>query len=208
MGPGSGSQLILSPLLLLAMVNVAKAYAWLGVNSSTSSSADLVTSPVFSPLLLACIRLTLAIYALTTSIIVLAHDSITSSKHDAGGCVHFIDQFDHWILNVSDTLYSFFSYFTQLSYMGLLAYFWASGVQTLVYALRRHKSYPLQTWPRFLQFLHRLLYSSITTFRTSCFKKKAMMEVIDEGLMTAILVTIVYWTLLSSSDTFKTRFSC
>lgn len=30
----------------------------------------------------------------------------------------------------------------------------------------------------------------------------------DEFIPTAILVTIVYWTLLSSRDTFKTRFSC
>jgi hypothetical protein len=148
------------------MVNVAKTYAWLGVTPSTSASADLVTSPVFSPFVLAGIRLTLAIYSLTTSIIVLAHDSITSSKHDAGG---------------------YFSYYTQLSYIGLVAYFWASGVQTLVYALRGQKSYPLQKWPQFLQFLHRLLYSSITTF--------------------PILVTIVFWTLLSSRDTFKTPFS-
>jgi len=150
-------------LFTSSMVNTAGTYAWLSV---TASSTDLVTSPVFSPLVLAIIRLTLAIYALTTAIIVLAHDSIISSKHDAGG---------------------YFSYFTELSYIGLGAYFWASGVQTLAYALRGQKSYPLQTWPRFLQFLHRLLYSSITTF--------------------PILVTIVFWTLLSSSGTFRTRFS-
>jgi len=148
------------------MANAVKLYAWLGVTPLKSTSTDLVTSPVFSPLFLAGIRLTLAIYALTTSIIVLAHDSIRSSKHDAGG---------------------YFSYFTELSYIGLVAYLWASGVQTLAYTLRGHKSYPLQKWPRSLQFLHRLLYSSITTF--------------------PILVTVVYWILLSSSATFSTQFS-
>ena len=63
----------------------------------------------------------------------------------------------------------FFSYFTNLSLIGLTAYFWAAGVQTLAYTLRGEKTYPLQRWPRFLQFLHRLLYSSITTFRERFF---------------------------------------
>lgn len=59
----------------------------------------------------------------------------------------------------------FFSYFTDLSYIGLISYLWASAVQTLVYAFRRDGTFPLQRWPRFLQFLHILLYSTITTFR-------------------------------------------
>lgn len=38
-------------------------------------------------------------------------------------------------------------------------------MQTLCYVLNGAKSYPLQAWPRPLQFLHRLLYSTITSFR-------------------------------------------
>jgi hypothetical protein len=59
----------------------------------------------------------------------------------------------------------FLSYFTDLSYIGLVAYFWASSVQTIAYAFRGQKSYPLQSWPRILQLLHVLLYSTIVVFR-------------------------------------------
>ena len=62
----------------------------------------------------------------------------------------------------------FLSYFTRLSYIGVCAYFWASGVQTAFHALHpKRESYPLQRWPRPLQFLHILLFATITTFRTS-----------------------------------------
>ena len=59
---------------------------------------------------------------------------------------------------------SYFSYFTHLSYIGLCAYFCAAGVQTFFYA-RSGKGYPLQSWPRALQYLHVLLYSTIVTYR-------------------------------------------
>ncbi|KAF7966838.1 hypothetical protein HWV62_36911 [Athelia sp. TMB] len=123
------------------MVNPSKPYARLGVPANISTA--LVTSPVLSPLGLGCVRLLLACYALTTSIVVLVHD--TQGSKDASG---------------------FFSYFTDLSYIGLISYLWASAVQTLVYTFRRNGTFPLQRWPRFLQFLHILLYSTITTFQT------------------------------------------
>ena len=59
----------------------------------------------------------------------------------------------------------FFSYFTHLSYIGLIAYLYAAGVQTLCYALKGKSGYPLQRWPRPLQLLHSLLYSTVTTYR-------------------------------------------
>ncbi|KAI0784911.1 hypothetical protein C8Q75DRAFT_809464 [Abortiporus biennis] len=132
----------------------------LGVTSPFDTPNAFITSPLFSPLVLALIRLTFAVYGLVVVITVLAWDG-----HSAG---------------------SDFSFFTELSYIGLLSYFWAAGVQTLVYALTPRRSYPLQNWPRVLQFLHVLLYSTITTF--------------------PILVTIVFWSLLSSSSTFATKF--
>lgn len=67
------------------MVSADGIYAWLGLTPSTTNSIDLVTSPVLSPLILAFIRLTFAVYTLGTAIAVLAHNSIYSSKHDAGG---------------------------------------------------------------------------------------------------------------------------
>ncbi|KAJ3475221.1 hypothetical protein NLI96_g11975 [Meripilus lineatus] len=136
----------------------------LGVVTPFDPEHSLVTSPFFSPLVLAIIRLTLALYALITVLVILIWDATK--------------------LHVAER---YFSYFTSLSYIGLLAYFWASGVQTLAFALRGGKSYPLQRWPRTLQFLHMLLYSTIVTF--------------------PLVVTIVFWSLLSSSGTFSTKFS-
>ena len=59
----------------------------------------------------------------------------------------------------------YLSYFTNLTYIGLVAYFWAASVQTIAFVLRRRKSYPLQTWPRFFQLLHVLLHSTIIVLR-------------------------------------------
>jgi hypothetical protein len=70
----------------------------------------------------------------------------------------------------------FFSYFTHLSYTGLLAYFWAAGVQTALYA-RNGRAYPLQRWPRVLQVAHVALQSTAVVF--------------------PVLVTAVFWALLS-----------
>ncbi|KAJ8584955.1 hypothetical protein M405DRAFT_853821 [Rhizopogon salebrosus TDB-379] len=139
-------------------------YEWFGVSSPFDPTCRLVTSPFFSPLTLGALRLLLAVYSLITTITVLAFESVR--YHDASG---------------------FLSYFTDLSYIGLVAYFWASSVQTIAYAVWGQKTYPLQSWPRILQFLHVLLYTTITVF--------------------PIIVTIVFWSLLSSSSTFATQYS-
>jgi len=103
----------------------------------------------------------------------------------------------------------FFAYFTHLTYIGICSYYWASAVQTAAYAVRLRKlknlggvqcgsqaelgsmvdysmpvQYPLQRWPRVLQFLHVWLQSTVCTF--------------------PIVVTIVYWAILSSPSTFAT----
>ncbi|KAL1696125.1 hypothetical protein GGG16DRAFT_121423 [Schizophyllum commune] len=101
-----------------------------------------VTSPLFSPVVLASIRLLLGFYALVTLIFELAWDG-----------THFPQDLD-----------SYFSYFTHLSYIGMCSYFFAAGVQTLFYARFRRTSYPLQYWPKFLQALHVLLFATIATF--------------------------------------------
>jgi len=124
-----------------------------------------VTSPLFRPAILAAIRLAIAFYTFVTLLIVLIRDATV--LHDAQ---------------------SFFSYFTELTYIGICAYFWASGVQTALYARRpQSKSYPLQQWPRVLQFLHSLLWTTITTY--------------------PFIVTPVFWALLSDPSTFSTTFS-
>ncbi|EIW60734.1 uncharacterized protein TRAVEDRAFT_64129 [Trametes versicolor FP-101664 SS1] len=141
----------------------ARLYSWLGVSAPFDPNRNLVTSPVCSPLVLAIIRLALGSYALFVVLFHLIWDAVRD--HDAD---------------------SFFSYFTHLSYIGLVAYYFAAGVQTLCYALKGGKEYPLQKWPRPLQLLHTLLYSTITTY--------------------PLVVTVIFWALLSGPSTFDTRF--
>ncbi|KAG8221702.1 hypothetical protein J3R82DRAFT_1989 [Butyriboletus roseoflavus] len=142
--------------------------AWLsfegfGVSSPFDPTFHYVTSPVFSPMILSALRLLFAVYALITAITVLAFESLV--LHDAN---------------------SYLTYFTDLSYIGLVAYFWAASVQTIAFVLHGRKSYPLQTWPRSLQLLHALLYSTVVVF--------------------PIIVTAVFWSLLSSPATFETAY--
>ncbi|KAH8111166.1 hypothetical protein DFH11DRAFT_645641 [Phellopilus nigrolimitatus] len=138
-------------------------YERLGVQNPFDKEGAFVTSPILSPLVLAAVRFTFAFYTLFTLIFVLVWDAIR--------------------LHIAD---AYFSYFTELSYIGLCAYFFASGVQTLVYALSQGRSYPLQKWPRFLQFLHVLLFATITAF--------------------PIITTIIYWSALHPSSPFTERF--
>ncbi|KAF8153422.1 hypothetical protein B0H34DRAFT_663051 [Crassisporium funariophilum] len=86
----------------------------------------------------------------------------------------------------------YFSYFTYLSYIGLCAYYCAATTQTLAYAFGWRRSgagagYPLQRWSRILQALHVILQATVVTF--------------------PILVTIVFWGLLSDPSTFESTFS-
>ncbi|KAF8521882.1 hypothetical protein BU17DRAFT_45419 [Hysterangium stoloniferum] len=137
----------------------------LGVPKSFDNECTFVTSPFLRPAILAAIRVTIAFYTLVTLITVLVREAVVT--HDAK---------------------SFFSYFTQLSYIGICAYFWASGVQTTLYARRPNsKSYPLQRWPPVLQFLHSLLWTTITTY--------------------PLIVTPVFWALLSGPSTFNSSFN-
>ncbi|KAK7059941.1 hypothetical protein R3P38DRAFT_2838631 [Favolaschia claudopus] len=131
----------------------------LGVEHTFDPHHKFVSSPVFSPYILAAIRCLLALYGLCTICTVLAFDV----KFGFGD--------------------SYLSYFTNLSYIGLTAYYWASGVQTFAYA--RYGRYPLRRWPRVLQGLHVLLQSTVTTF--------------------PFIVTVVFWVLLSSSTTLDTK---
>jgi hypothetical protein len=143
---------------------------------------NFVTSAIFSPWWLACIRLLFAFYTLFVTIFSL----VWSAKRLEGS---------------SDTVDSYFSYFTNLSYVGICAYFFASAVQTFAYhkilnlnqgkkADYDHLSteyYPLQHWPWILRYLHGLLFTTVVTF--------------------PFIVTIAYWVILSSASTFSSPFS-
>lgn len=79
-----------------------------------------------------------------------------------------------------------FSYFTVLGYWGIATYHLTAAIHTFSYA--RHGGTPLlNRFPRPLQALHALFYTTVTTF--------------------PILVTIVYWGILYSGPWFPLRFN-
>ena len=77
---------------------------------------------------------------------------------------------------------TYFSYFTDITYLALTFYFIFAAGHTLWYA-RTGRS-PLNRWYRPFQLAHSILFSTIITY--------------------PIIVTIVFWTILSSSSTFAT----
>ncbi|GAW08020.1 hypothetical protein LENED_010055 [Lentinula edodes] len=111
----------------------------------------------------------IALYTLATLLVILIWQA--TILHDADG---------------------YFSYFTELTHIGICSYYWASFTQTLFYALRQRHSiertpeYPLQRWPRIFQLLHVMLGTTIISY--------------------PILVTIVFWALLASPAVFSTKF--
>ena len=90
--------------------------------------------------------------------------------------------------------------------MGLDAYFWAAGVQTIAFVLRGRRSYPLQTWPRFLQLLHVLLYTTVIIFRAS-FRSSLPPFRADANKRLAIIVTAVFWSLFGAWIPFRPRYT-
>ncbi|KAL0063421.1 hypothetical protein AAF712_009625 [Marasmius tenuissimus] len=101
----------------------------------------LVTSPFFSPVILASIRALIAFYTMVTLIVILAYDEV---KSKAGG--------------------ENFAYFTYLTYTGICAYYWASFVQTVSFIRSRYKRYALQRWGKTLQVLHLMLQTTVINF--------------------------------------------
>jgi hypothetical protein len=78
-----------------------------------------------------------------------------------------------------------FSFFTVLTYWGITFYFLVASIHTFAYA--RTGSPYLDRFPRQLQALHSLYYTSVTTY--------------------PFLVTIVYWGILFSGPWFTVEFS-
>ncbi|KAI0432381.1 hypothetical protein F5Y09DRAFT_302034 [Xylaria sp. FL1042] len=125
------------------------------------------TSWLVPPYVLFAIRLLLSLYAFTTLLFNIGYACANPSQ---GGC---------------ESARANFSFFTVLSYWGLAFYFLTASFHTFVYARRGEA--PLDTWPRPLQYLHSLYYSSITVY--------------------PFLVVIVFWALLSSPTTLATEYS-
>jgi hypothetical protein len=138
-------------------------FAWFSVQDPFDPACTFTTSPWFGPRTLAAVRLLFALWTTTVLIVDLAHQAATGSGDRCVWPALFRPR-------AQLTATSYFSYFTHLSYVGLCAYFWASGVQTARFALRARAghytpTYPLQRWHRVLQFLHVWLFSTVITFR-------------------------------------------
>ncbi|KAG8991923.1 hypothetical protein FRB94_007834 [Tulasnella sp. JGI-2019a] len=141
-------------------------YDRFGVGIPFDPDCTLVTSNLISPRALGIVRLILAVYTLTTLITILVFEGVV---------LHTID--------------AFCSYFTDLSYIGLCAYFWVSALHTLAFASRSQSrgphTYPLQEWPRFFQLLHVLLNTTV--------------------YVAPFIVTVVFWVLLAD-HAFENRY--
>ncbi|KAF4980698.1 hypothetical protein FZEAL_3366 [Fusarium zealandicum] len=125
------------------------------------------TSWLLSPWLLFACRALISLYAFVTRFFIIGW----TCTHDAlGGC--------------ADVGRSF-SFFTILTYWGLAFYFAVAAAHTLTYALRGRSL--LDGFPRPLQALHALFYSSVVTY--------------------PFLVTIVYWGVLFAGPWFPIQFT-
>ncbi|PWN34683.1 uncharacterized protein FA14DRAFT_160184, partial [Meira miltonrushii] len=164
-------------------------YTWLGVNTPFDPQARYVTSYILSPTLLLAWRSLISVYTLVT--IILAYVF--------GGPEEF-------------------SFLTILSYWGIWGYFTISSIHTASYILSykrweratqndqtssakqaeagqisadqsnqiaKAQSWLSKSFPRPLQFFHALLVSTISTY--------------------PLLVTIVFWTILSGGAFYDTR---
>ncbi|CAK7229011.1 hypothetical protein SBRCBS47491_007104 [Sporothrix bragantina] len=124
------------------------------------------TSWLLPPAILAAVRALFSIYIFVTLIFVIVWDCEHVSL---GGCAAAGDQF---------------SYFTVLTYWGLAFYFAVAAVHTATYALTGTAL--LDRFPRVLQHLHALFYSTITVF--------------------PFVVTAVYWGKLYAGPWFPVVF--
>ena len=121
------------------------------------------SSWLLPPSVLACLRGLIALYCSTVIITIYSYNAAHGADIANG--------------------YSF-SFFTTLTYWGLTFYFMVATVHTAVYA---RKGYTwLRRWPRALQALHSLFYTTIATF--------------------PFLVTLVFWIALYSGPWFSITF--
>ncbi|KAG7090206.1 hypothetical protein E1B28_011809 [Marasmius oreades] len=132
-----------------------------GADSPFDPYHKLVTSPFFSPTLLACFRALVALYTTATLVFILAYDG-----------------------TVTKDVQTDFSYLTDLTFIGICSYYWASLVQTVWYIRRGFEGYPLQNWGKTLQVLHLMLQNTV--------------------LNLPIIVTIGFWSLIATPSSVDT----
>lgn len=145
------------------MMSSAKIYRLFNVDSPFDPTNRFQTAYLLSPIVLGCTRLLISLYIFCVLLYELIRD----------GILHNGQAVTHW------------SYFTNITYWSIGFYMAFSGFHTVIYARRRVA--PLQHWPRILQLLHSLFYTTIIIY--------------------PFLVTVIYWVILSSAQTFSTTFT-
>jgi hypothetical protein len=131
-----------------------------------------VRSHFVSPLVLACIRAVISVYCFVT--IITAYSWLAS--HTAVVSLKDVNIDSYTILQQKAAIGLSFSFFTYLTYWSLGFYFLFSSIHTFMYAFRQRTW--LHTWPKALQLLHSIYYSTVTSF--------------------PFLVTVVFWGTMNS----------
>ncbi|KAI9684082.1 MAG: hypothetical protein M1829_003352 [Trizodia sp. TS-e1964] len=138
---------------------------WLPANSPPGNAFDAAhrfsSSWLLSPWALFALRALLALYSFLTIFVIIGLQCVLGQARDVRAS---------------------FSYFTTLSYWGLAFYFLFAAVHTYGYA--RTGTAPLGRWPRALQTLHAVLYTTIVTL--------------------PFIVSIVFWATLYTGPWFPT----
>jgi len=162
---------------------MSKFYRLFQITQPFDATNRFQTSYVLAPAALACVRLLISVYIFTTNIYRLA-------RARAAGNTSEIEQ--HW------------SYFTNLTYWSMGFYFLFAGFHGLVYS--RRGLAPLQTWPRMLQLLHGVLWTTMSSYslvvyvRTRFGSPPFMADTMPPR-------TIVYWALLADAASFASTYT-
>ena len=146
--------------------------AWGVPSKGFDTEFGFVRSHFVSPLVLACIRAVMSIYCFVTIITSyswLAHNTATIGLKDVNLDSYTIQQ-------QKAAIGQSFSFFTYITFWSLGFYFLVSSIHTFMYAFRQRTW--LHSWPKWLQLLHSLYYSTVTSF--------------------PFLVTAVFWGTMNS----------
>ncbi|PGH31478.1 hypothetical protein GX50_05720 [[Emmonsia] crescens] len=140
-------------------------HALMGADPAHDNLHHFETSWLFSPLIFSILRLIIFFYCLLTLVIIFAYEGANGRGiHDAQA----------------------FSYFTNLSFIGILWYFLVAAIHTFLYS-RKGRSVLLNKWPRWLRSMHSLFYTTVVCY--------------------PFVVMAVYWALLYRGPWYPVRFN-
>jgi len=175
-------------------------YQRLGVDAPFDPQHKLVTSPAFSPVVLALIRLSLAFYTLFTALFILIWEAVVT--HQARSYVSW----------PSDTIVTLFLTFEQVLFILYRPVLYRS--LCLLLGIGRSDSHLCK---KKRERLSSSIMAALSTISAHAFDLHhsnipyvpPLLSSLHHRLTpdAAILVTIVFWSLLASSSTFETPYS-